>query len=96
MKQFLYKVPNGKLLKIKIEIVNRQIKDIQILGDFFLYPEEKLAIIERALIGKRKDEILDVLNNIVKKEHILLVGFSIDDLNSLIQRAFDDEMETDS
>jgi len=89
MKQFLYKVPNGKLLKVKIDIDDNKIKKIQILGDFFLYPEEAINKLEEELIGVKKDGVLDVIERVIKNEKITLLGFNIEDLNNLIKKGFD-------
>jgi len=46
-----YKVPNGKLIRIKAELDNNTINTIKITGDFFLYPEDKLSSLEETLSG---------------------------------------------
>ena len=44
----VYKVPNGKLLKINLNYDEKtnNIETIRITGDFFAYPEEAIEIIE--------------------------------------------------
>ena len=44
------KVVGGKFLRVKIE-ADTTITKMQILGDFFLHPEESLPAIEKSLIG---------------------------------------------
>jgi len=51
MKRAIYKVPNGKLLKIALEEEGGTIKMIKITGDFFIYPEENLEKMEVELLG---------------------------------------------
>lgn len=51
MKKAIFKVPNGKLLKIFLEDSGGKIADIKITGDFFLYPEENIEKLEGALKG---------------------------------------------
>lgn len=51
MKRAIYKVPNGKLLKIFLEDREGKIADIKITGDFFTYPEEHIELLEQTLIG---------------------------------------------
>ncbi len=59
MKKALYKVPNGKLLKISLTDDGGKISDLAITGDFFIYPEERLAELEKELIGTQiEDKIL--------------------------------------
>lgn len=49
MKKAIYKIPNGKLLKIFLEDNSGKITSIKITGDFFLYPEENVEKLEAAL-----------------------------------------------
>ncbi|PJC36680.1 hypothetical protein CO046_04670 [Candidatus Peregrinibacteria bacterium CG_4_9_14_0_2_um_filter_53_11] len=52
MKKAIYKVPNGKLLKIFLRVDGaKSISQIKITGDFFMYPEETIIPLEEALIG---------------------------------------------
>ncbi|MGY5859157.1 MAG: lipoate protein ligase C-terminal domain-containing protein [Candidatus Thorarchaeota archaeon] len=50
-----YKVPEGKLVKVKLSISSEKIDRVQILGDFFLHPEETILTIEQFLAGCQKD-----------------------------------------
>jgi lipoate---protein ligase len=52
MQQAIYKVPEGKLIKIFLEQEEGNIKSIKITGDFFIYPEEKIGALESALLGE--------------------------------------------
>lgn len=51
MKKAIFKVPNGKLLKISLEESGGKISAIRINGDFFAYPEENIKKLEEYLIG---------------------------------------------
>lgn len=51
MKKALYKVPNGKLLKVFLEDVDGKIDSVKITGDFFLHPEENIEKLEESLRG---------------------------------------------
>ncbi|MEK7524443.1 MAG: lipoate protein ligase C-terminal domain-containing protein [Patescibacteria group bacterium] len=51
MKKAIYKVPNGKLLKISLEDHDGKIDSIKITGDFFMYPEEHIEKLEASLKG---------------------------------------------
>ncbi len=53
----IFKVPGGKLLKIKLTPSEDRIRAIVIKGDFFLHPEETLVALEEFLAGKELDEI---------------------------------------
>lgn len=50
-KKSIYKVPNGKLLKIFFEEDAGTISVIKITGDFFMYPEENIERLEKTLAG---------------------------------------------
>ena len=56
MRESSYKVPDGKLVKVKLWISSGKISEIKILGDFFLHPEETLQELEDSLIGSVADE----------------------------------------
>ncbi len=47
---YSYKVPGGKLVEVRVEF-GELIEKVEILGDFFVYPEENLAGIESSLAG---------------------------------------------
>lgn len=58
-KRAIYKVPNGKLLKIFLHENQGAIESVTITGDFFMYPEESLVELEKKLAGVKLDlEIL--------------------------------------
>ena len=88
IKDFTVKIINGKLLKIKISVKNEKIEYLQIFGDFFLYPEDSLPKLEKALIGKSKDECFIAIQKIIKDENINIIGFSPEDINKLIHEGF--------
>lgn len=72
-----YKVPGGKLVSVKLECESR-IEKIQVLGDFFLYPEKALRKIEASLIGMNKDssekELADEIAKVVSREDAEMIG----------------------
>jgi len=44
-----YKTPGGKLVVVDFSVQNGLLVDVQIAGDFFLYPEDALARLCKAL-----------------------------------------------
>lgn len=48
--EILKKIPNGKLIRLKID-ADETINQIKITGDFFLYPEESIEEIEKNIAG---------------------------------------------
>lgn len=79
-KKFVYKVPQGKLLRIKV-VLEREpnvLQSVTITGDFFIYPEEKLALIEQALqhVTINQSSIIQAIENCLNKEKIELFGIT--------------------
>ena len=54
----IYKVPDGKLVRVALEIEGDKISSLKITGDFFMHPEDGIEAIEKALIGKKVGENL--------------------------------------
>jgi len=80
----VYKVPNGKLLKIFLDYneKNDSINTIRITGDFFAYPEEAIEIIENELKGEVLDKrkLAEKINKIVTKQGIKFIGLDAEGL----------------
>ncbi|MCL5239160.1 MAG: biotin--protein ligase [Candidatus Marsarchaeota archaeon] len=91
MKSFAeQKVVGGKLVSVKLEY-GRKIKSIQILGDFFLHPEEALPRIEKALVGTspraKKDEISGKIAKVLAMNNAELIGVTPDAIAETIRMA---------
>ena len=86
----VYKVPNGKLLKIYLEYDenNSTISIIKITGDFFAYPEEAIEILENALKNTllKKESILEKINTIIASNNIEFIGLNAEGLAEGILR----------
>lgn len=50
-----YKTPGGKLVGVRFGIGDGVLRDVEVHGDFFLYPEEVLLSISDALDGAPAD-----------------------------------------
>ena len=46
-----YKTPGGKLVVVDFEVDEGALRNVEVSGDFFLYPEEALGTIAAALEG---------------------------------------------
>lgn len=46
-----YKTPGGKLVVVDFDLDNGELRQVEVTGDFFLYPEESLEAIRDALEG---------------------------------------------
>ncbi len=99
MKEIIYKVPEGKLLRIDIDIepdttesndgiikdINDSIiKDIKISGDFFIYPEESIELIESSLKNIKVSEIKQTLARTITSSGMRIIGFTPEDVETAI------------
>ncbi len=80
----IYKVPQGKLLKISLEYDEKKnvITDIRITGDFFAYPEEAIEHLETKLkntVLERK-QLLEQITSIISEYHIEFIGVNAEGL----------------
>lgn len=99
MQQLIYKVPNGKLLKIFVDIEQdastgvRTIRDIKITGDFFMHPEEKIILLEEALKGETldRDKLIKKLEEIFSREKIEIFGADAESIVQTILTAYHSE-----
>ncbi|MEM4258326.1 MAG: lipoate protein ligase C-terminal domain-containing protein [Candidatus Thermoplasmatota archaeon] len=80
----VYKVPNGKLLKIFLTYNKNDncIENIKITGDFFAYPEEAIELLEQALQKTffTQDHVFNTIRSVVQKHNIQFIGLSADEL----------------
>jgi hypothetical protein len=80
----IYKVPQGKLLKISLEYDEKKnvITDIRITGDFFAYPEEAIECMEKKLkntiLGRK--QLLEQISSIISDYHIEFIGVNAESL----------------
>ncbi len=50
-----FKTPGGKLVIVDFEVIDGRLRNVEISGDFFLYPEEEFAALTNALDGVDAD-----------------------------------------
>ena len=78
----------GKLLKIQLEYdaLAYTIQSIRIMGDFFLYPEEGIEVLQQQLIGVilTQDALTQKINQILTNEHLEPFGFNAEQLAEAI------------
>jgi len=86
--QSIYKVPQGKLLKISIEYDEKDnvIRDIRITGDFFAYPEEAIELMETKLRNTlmERSQLQETIRSIITKYHIQFIGVDSEGLTQAI------------
>jgi len=80
----VYKVPNGKLLKIFLDYneEDKLIKHVSITGDFFAYPEEAIELMEDKLKGIVLDRscLLEKIQSVIKEYNIEFIGLNAEGL----------------
>lgn len=78
------KVPGGKLLTIEVDYDDYKVNKVEITGDFFLYPEEKLADIEKLLESLdttlAKSQVESAIRDYANTNHILMVGLTLESI----------------
>ena len=93
LKEFSKKVPQGKLVRLKIGF-DSKINSIQINGDFFLHPEEVITKIENSLLGMNAsdsvEEFDEKISNSLKKSKAQFIGLTSNDLAQIIKEAISD------
>jgi lipoate-protein ligase A len=82
--QSVYKIPQGKLLKISVEFDEKNfvIQDIRITGDFFIYPEEAVEVIESNLRNTvmEQRQLQEKISSIISRYHIEFIGLNVEGL----------------
>ena len=80
----IYKVPNGKLLKIILDYneKNNLINSVKITGDFFAYPEESIEIMENELKNTvlERTPLLKKIQSSIKEHKIQFIGLHAEGL----------------
>ena len=90
LRESSYKIPGGKLVKIKLEAKMGKITDVKILGDFFLHPEEVILTIESTLKGLplNESELTDTIDLVLKRSEATLIGATPSDFAKTIMMAW--------
>lgn len=78
-----------KLINVNYELKNSLISKIIISGDFFIYPEESITLIEKTLLKLEIDAsvIAQKLSECVDTNNIELLGISVNSLTEAILTA---------
>ena len=85
-----YKTPGGKLVVVDCTVRDGQLADVAVTGDFFLYPEDALDTITRALDGTPADweeEQIAARIRAAVDDHVTFLGFSPEAIGRAIRRA---------
>src|SRR5690606_27709351 len=91
-----YKVPKGKLVVVDLERDGDRLRNVQISGDFFLYPDDALdalsASLEGAVAGASEAVYREIVTAAVPPG-TEMVGFSPEAIAIAVVRAQQDEPE---
>ena len=81
-----YKVPGGKLLRVDFEVDGEAISTFSLTGDFFLYPETGVDLINQSLQGcpLEKEEIGRRVAETITSNSLEVVGFGPEDIANAI------------
>ena len=80
-----YKVPGGKLIRVRVAHRNRIIEKVRFNGDFFVHPEEAMEELEDMLSGKDVDEACAIMDDFLSK--IELAGAGPEDFKRALKMA---------
>jgi len=84
----IYKVPQGKLLKISLtyDENTNMISQVRITGDFFAYPEEAIELLEKELKNSvlEREYLIKKIRSIIKKYNIQFIGIDAEGLTQAI------------
>ena len=82
-----YKAAKG-LIRVRAEVRLGQLSEVQISGDFFMYPEDGLWDLEQTLVGTEvsRDKILSKIKAFYKIGNILTPGVVPEDFVEAIFR----------
>jgi lipoate-protein ligase A len=50
-----FKTPGGKLVQVDFDVEDERLRNVEVTGDFFLYPEEALTAITASVEGSPVD-----------------------------------------
>jgi lipoate-protein ligase A len=86
-----YKIPGGKLVKVKLWVDSERIERVTILGDFFLHPEETIESLETSLVGIELDTeaLQKAIADVMNESEATLIGATHEDLVIAIMMAWD-------
>lgn len=89
-----YKTPGGKLVVVDFDVQDGRLTQVQVSGDFFLYPEEALEPIRSALEGLAssvdEDEVRERVRDALPAG-ATMVGFSPSAIAIAVQRGLSNE-----
>ncbi len=84
------KVPGGKMLSIKVQY-GKVITKVEILGDFFMYPDDALSDIEHSLVNMKASESEEKLAKAISKvadaQKVQMIGITPKEIAGTVKEA---------
>ena len=93
MKKSSHKVEDGKMVKIEVIAEDKSVKDVNIRGDFFLEPPEKLEALEDKIKGLNINSTVEKVSGELKTVEAELIGFSHEDIGKAFRKAVENSSE---
>lgn len=84
-----YKAPGGKLVRVRMEEDDGEIRAVRVSGDFFLIPEDQLSKLEKTLVGAplKEKELKILIDRFFVATRVKGLGVSQDDFVNAILSA---------
>jgi len=85
-----YKTPGGKLVVVDFEVIDNRLAQVEVTGDFFIYPDESFGSLSRALEGADAGLDESALTDLVQRaipEGTEVLGTSARGIAIAVQRA---------
>jgi lipoate-protein ligase A len=87
-----HKTPGGKLVVVDFTVREKVLREVRVSGDFFLYPEEALALIDAALEGASAAASEEILAKRVRTSlpaGVEMLGFSPESIARAVLRGLE-------
>ena len=85
MNCIIHKIPNGKLLKVFLDVKEGRIDTIKITGDFFVHPEEAIEELEKQLCGVGIADVEQVVHVFFEQRDIEMIGLTEESLIQVLK-----------
>jgi len=85
-----YKIPEGKLVVVDLQISGGRLRNVRLSGDFFLEPPETLAAINIALEGLPRDVSSERVQEVVRaalSADVMMYGLTVEGIAVVVRRA---------
>ncbi len=82
-KEIDYKVINGKLLRLDVEVIEKKIVFFKLFGDFFVYPETAISLLENCVLGDING-VKERLDKTILENKIKIIGFGSEDIEKCL------------